>query len=346
LHTDYKDINDPYELVFHLLSISFLYGDFAIPFHLMNTSSQAYLSIKKGDIAALHKYAHRNWIKMGILSDEKQQELEQIYQMILDKYSDQIRVELSPLPESFLNELGERALKFGHYRDAHSAFKSIKSLDKKVNESVGQAIQILKTPSLINADNEQAIEKNITQVVDYVYQACKIKNPFGNLFQKLGPGLHYEDADSLRKYSKYVELTLLKELLEFAIQFLIDDRAISDKVINSLASSKLRRMFLKHLAIRFSGGQERYNEFIENYKKAVEKLKNAETETDFFEVQKILLGRGTADNRYFQFLKDLSLEHPVSALVVSTQTTPNGEYFIGPLILKSGASLLEFLEIS
>jgi len=346
VQVDYKIINDPYDLIYHLLSIAYLYGDYAIPFHLMNTSSQAYLSIKKGDIAALRKFAARNWIDMDLLSEEKRQELEEIYQMIIDKYGNQIKTELSPLPMQFLIELGERAIQFGHFRDAHSTFKAIKGLDKKVNELAGEAIQILKSKEVTNPDNEQVLEQKFAQAVDYVYQSAKLKNPIGNQFQKLGPQLHYEDADSLRKYSKYVELTLLKEILEFSIQFLIDDRSISDKVLNALSTSKLRRLFLKELAIRFSGGEQRYSEFVEHYHQAVNKINQAQAEKDFIDVQKTLLGRGTGDNKHFQFLRELSLEHPISALLVTTQTTPTGEHYIAPLILKSGSSLLEFLEIS
>lgn len=345
MQDDFKMIKEPYELVFHLLSISYLYGDYAIPFHLMNTASQAYLSVKKGDIAALRRFASRNWIDMDLLSDQKRQELEQIFQMIVAKYGDQIKTELSPLPTQFLIELGERAIQFGHFRDAHSAFKAIKELDKKVNGLVGDAIQVLKSKEANDPDNDQVLKQKLDLASDNIYQAIKLKNPFGNQFQKLGPQLHYEDIDSLRKYAKYVELTLLKELLEFGIQFLLDERSISEKVHNAISSSKLRRSFLKKLAIRFSGGEDRYLKFVENYRHAAEKVNRAETEKDFIDVQKTLLGRGTGDNKHFQFLRELALEHPISALLVTTQATPAGEPYIMPIILKSGASLLDFLEI-
>jgi len=348
LQTDYNAIDDTYDLVFHLLSISYFYSDYAIPFHLMNTSSHAYLSVKKGDIAALRRFAARNWIDMDLLTDEKRQQLEQFYDMIRNNYADQIKAELAPLPTQFLSELAERALQSGHFRDAHSAFDAIKVLDKKVNEFVGEAIQILKSREVANpdTDDEEKATAKINQVALFVYQAIRLKNPFGNQFQKLGYQLHYEDPDAARKYSKYVELTLVKELLEFGIHYLIDDRSIGEKIINALSSSKVKRMFLKFLAALFSGGEDRYAKFIDNYHRAVEKLNNSETERDFLDVQRLLLGRGTGDNKYFQYLRELSLEHPVSALLVSTQTTPAGDYYIAPLMLKSGNSLLDFLEIS
>lgn len=343
---DYKLIEDPYDLVFHLLSFSYLYGDYAIPHHIMNTSSQAYLAIKKGDIAALHKFAARNWIKINRLSQDKQQELDQIYQMLVSKYGNQIKAELSPLPNQLLTELGERALQFGHYHDAHSFYKAIKELDKKVNEILGEAIQIIKSKEVNSSDDEQLIEQKMCQAVELIYQAIKFKNPLGNQFQKLGVKLHYEDAETARKYAKHVELTLVKELLEFGIQYLIDDKIIAEKVINAMFTSKLKRMFLKLLAIRFSSGEELYAQFVEHYHQAIARLKEAKAEKDFIDVQKTLLGRGTGDNRYFQFLRELSLEHPVSALVVTTHPTPQGEFFISPLMLKSGESLLDFLELS
>lgn len=348
MQDDYNSIDDTYDLIFHLLSISYLYGDYAIPFHLMNTSSRAYLSVKKRDIAALRKFAARNWIDMGLLNDQQRQQLEQFYDMIRTNYSDQIKAELAPLPNQLLLELGERALQLGHFRDAHSAFEAIKMLDKKVNEFVSEAIQILKSRDVANpeTDDDEKVKAKINEAVSNVYEAIRLKNPFGNQFQKLGYRLHYEDPDAGRKYSKYVELTLVKELLEFGIHYLIDDRSIGEKVISAMSSSKVKRMFLKFLAIRFSGREEYYAKFIDNYRRAVEKLKNSENEKDFLEVQKLLLGRGTGDNKYFQYLRELSLEHPVSALLVSTQTTPAGEYYIAPVILKTGNSLLDFLEIS
>lgn len=345
MQTDFNTIKESYELVFHLLSISYLYGDYATPFHLMNTASQAYLSVKKGDIAALRRFASRNWIDMDLLSEQKRQELEHIFQMIVDKYGSQIKTELSPLPTQFLIELGERAIQFGHFRDAHSAFKAIKGLDKKVNELIGDAIQALKSKEVNDPDNDQVLERKLDLAIANIYQAIRLKNPFGNQFQKLGPQLHYEDIDSLRKYAKYVELTLLKEILEFGIQFLIDDRSISEKVLNALSSSKLRRSFLKKLAIQFSGGTERYLKFVDNYHQATDEINRAKTEKDFIDAQKTLLGRGTGDNKHFQFLRELALEHPISALLVTIQTTPEGETYIKPIILKSGVSLLDFLEI-
>ncbi len=347
MQTDYTNISEPYDLINHLLSIAFFYGDYSIPFQLMNTTSQVYLSVKKGDIVALRKFAGRNWIDLERLSAEKRAELEKIYQSVIEKYAGQVKSELSPLPTAYLMELGERAIQLGHFRDAHSAFKAVKGLDRKVNELIAEVIQILRSREVTAQDKEDValVAEKVQQAVDRLYIAIRLKNPFGNQFQKLGPELHYEDLETFKKYLKYVEQSLLKELLEFGIEYLIDDRSVSEKILAALTTSRVRRLFLKYLAIRFSGGKERYDKFVANYRQATEQLKQARSAKDLLAVQRILLGRGTGDNKYLQFLRELSLEHPISAMLVITMRTTEGELYLSPIILKSEHSLLEFLEI-
>ena len=346
MQAHYDSISETYELVFHLLSLSFFYGDFSIPYHFMNATSQAHLSVKKKDIAALRRFAARNWISIADLSPEKQLELEQIFEIIKNKYGERLQTELSPLPNEFLIDLGERAINFGKFRDAHSALKQSGNLEKKVNQLLVEAVQLIQSREVTAADiDENTFVQKLAQAADLVFQACKLKNPFGNQFQRLGPKLHYEDAEAARKYGKYIEQSLFKEIIEIGIQYLIDDKSIDNKIINVLSSGKIRREFFKQLAMRFSGGKDQFEAFLQNYQQAAAKLPAAKAEADFLEIQKTLLGRGTGDNEYYQFLRELSVEHPIGALLVTTSTSPQNKPFITPIILKSGMTLLEFLEL-
>ncbi len=347
MQTDFYSIENSHDLIIHLLSLSYFYSDYSILFHMMNTSSSVYLSVKKKDIAALRKFAERNWIDFEKLTDEQRKELESIYQEINDKYGQQIQDELSPLPNQFLSDFGDRAIGVGHYKDAYSALIAIKELDKKVNESVAKSVELLKSKEVSDPGSGDMVEvdQKVSQAADLAYMAARLKKPFGGQFQYLGENLHYKDSEAMRKFTKYVELNLLKELVDFSIHFLFDDKQIADKMTQALPSGKVRKMFLRYLAIKYSNGEERYKQFVDNYASAVEKLSEAKTEVDYFNVQKTLLGRGTGENVYHQFLRELSLEHPISAMLVITQATPNGEPFIAPLILKSGVSLLDFLEL-
>jgi len=351
LKTDFKEIHDSYDLVMHLLTFSYFYGDYSVVFHVMNTNSTVHLSIKKGDIAALRKFAARNWINFETIPSEQRQELDSIYAELSAKYGQQLQNQLAPLPTEFLTDLGKRALDFGHFKDAHSAFNAIKSLDKHINESLVQAGELLQSKEVSNPSTDadtsmdSAMNRKVSQAVDAVYRAVKLKNPFGGQFQYLGADFHLKDTESLRKFIKYVELNLLKELIEFSISYLLDDRQIADRIIPALSSGKVRKFFLRQLAAQFSLGEEPFRQFVANYQSAVEKLKTAKNEVDYFNVQKTLLGRGTGENVANQFLKELSLEHPISAMLVLRQPTPGGNVIVAPIMLKSGVSLLDFLEL-
>ena len=346
MKTDYQQIEDVHELVMHLLSISLFYGDFAIPFHVNNPSSSVSLSIKKNDIAALRKFAARNWLDFDLLEENKRQELEKIYTQLNEKYGGELKNQPMPLPADFLLELGERAISLGKFLDAHSAFKGVNQLDQRVNQFISEAIRILQSKEVTSSDaSSQQLEEKCAEVAQLVFQAVHLKNPFGNQFQKLSQKLHFEDAESWRKYNKYLEQSLFKEIIDFGIRYLIDDNVIADKIISKLGSGKVRRQVMKQLAIQFSGDKERYDKFVEKYRQAAEQTKNAKSEQDLMDVQKTLLGRGTGDNEHYQFLRELSLEHPISTLLVTTLQTQEGKLFLAPHILKSGESLLDFLDL-
>lgn len=346
MKTDYHTITDIDDLLMHLLSISLFYGDYAIPFHLNNPSSTISLSIKKKDVAALRKFAARNWLDFDLLEHEKRDELEKIYQKIIEKYSAQIKSDEFNLPREFLLDLGERAMTMGKFRDAHAAFKAAQQLDQRVNQYLDKAYRILQSKEISSGDvnNELLLEK-FDESAQLIFLAVRLKNPFGNQFQKTGYDLHYLDSESQRKYNKYIEQNLFKEIIDFGIHFLLDDKTIADKVANHLGSGKTRRQMLKSLAILFSGGEEKYNKFVANYRKAAEIAKNAKSDQDLMQAQKTLLGRGTGDNVHYQFLRELCLEHPLGALLVSRVQSPEGTLYIIPRILKSGESLLDFLDL-
>ncbi len=346
MQTDYQNITDIHELLMHLLSISLFYGDYAIPFHINNPASTVSLSIKKKDIAALRKFAARNWLDFDLLEEEKRNELEKIYQKITEKYSTQIKSDEPNLPQEFLLELGERAMTMGKFRDAHAAFKAAQQLDQRVNQYLDETYRILQSKEISSSDaSNELLREKLDQAAQLVYLAVRLKNPFGNQFQKSGHDLHYSDSESWRKYNKYIEQNLFKEIIDFGIHFLLDDKTIADKIANHLGSGKVRRQMLKSLAVLFSGGKEKYDKFVANYRKAAEIAKNAKSDQDLMQAQKTLLGRGTGDNVHHQFLRELCLEHPVSALLVSRVQSPEGMQYIIPQILKSGESLLDFLDL-
>jgi hypothetical protein len=335
------------DLQLELLTTAYFLGDFSIIYQFTNKNSSIYNSLLTKNAVALKTYAQRNGIELDQFSDEQRQQFEQFQKHLAQNYQKQLEANPVPLPEPYFEELAQRAIELKNYSAAHSAMNAINKLEKKVNELIVKGVEALqsKEAKAESADHDDAIRQKIAQSADYFYQAIRIKNPLGNQFQYLSSNFFFKDHESLRKYYKYVELTLFKEIVDFAIEYLTDDNVISQKIITNLSTGKSRRLFLKYFAELFSLGQDNYLVFVDNYKKAVELLKAAKTEQEFFNVQKVLLGRGTGDNNYLQFLRDLAVEHPIATLLVTLAPSADQVLHLRPFMLKSGTSLLEFLEL-
>lgn len=342
------DIADPLEIQLHLLSIAYFYGDYSIIHHFTNRNSPIFTAMTTGDIHALKKFAAKNEINFDQLSDEDKERFNQFHQKIVNEYKSQLKATSLPLPEEYLEALAARAVQLGNFATAHSALQVINKLEKKVNELLVSGVQLLQSKEVKSGSNETATEQlrqSIKQSAELFYKAIRIKKPLGNQFQYLSYNLYFNNNEALRKYYKYVEMNLIKEIIEFSIQYLTDDKVIADKIIGSLYSGKLRKIFLRYFAEIFSLGDANYQNFIDRYKEATKLLKQAKQEEDFLDIQKTLLGRGTGDNEYYQFLRELAVDHPISTLLVTIVPTPDDIPVIAPIILKSGVSLLEFLEL-
>lgn len=345
------DLTNPLEIQLKLMTTAYFYGDFSTIYPFTNHNSMIYNAVIAGDVNALSKFASKNDIEIDELSDESIEKYNQFHHQLTSNYKSQLEKNPLPLPAPYLEELADRAIELGNYSTAHSALQAINSLDKKVNEFIVKGVELLQSKEVkgseVSSDESgsDSLDERIRQVAFQFYQAIRIKEPLGHQFQYLGPNLYLENSEALRKYMKYVELNLIKELLEFGIQYLADDRAIAERIIKNLPSSKIKRLFLKHFAEFFSLGSENYQAFVRRYQEAVKLLKNAKEDREFLTIQKVLLGRGTGDNQYYQFLRELAVEHPISTLLVTIELTSDGTPYIAPIILKSGISLMEFLEL-
>jgi hypothetical protein len=284
------------------------------------------------------------------LSDEHKAEYDQMAREIDETYRSALEAQPLPLPENFMESFADRAFGKGNYTAANAALKNVGKLDKSVNELIVKATELLQSREVQGlssgeGDGQDAARDKVRQAAAYYYQSVRLKNPIGNQFQYLAPALYGANADAYRKFVKYVELNLLKELIEFCIDFLVDDAGISDKIKNSATTAKVRRLLLKYLAIQFSGGEERFNAFIERYVSAVKLMKGSDADDTLDKIQRTLLGRRTGEHEYYQYLRELAVEHPIGALMTSFAGTSEGTPSLAPIILKSGVSLLEFLEL-
>ncbi len=342
-----QNTNSALDIELHLLSTAYFIGDFSILYYLTNQNSPVYIAAVSGDENALQKFADRNDIDENQLKEEDHQKYNEILKSIRDKYQQQLSEKLVPIPDNYLLELADRALDMGHFADAYSALNVTGKLDKKVNEYIVNGAQILQSKVVRDDASDKSGELNtmIQEAVDQFYQAIRLKNPMQNQYQYRAEELYFKDHDALRKYHKYIETNLLKEIIEFSINYLTDDKIFSAKILENLKSGKVRKLFLRYFAMKYSGGETEYRRFVENYKQAAELRKNAKQEKDFLDIQKKVLGRTTGANEYFQFLRELAFDHPVGPLLVTIEASPNDTPYITPVILQSGITLMEFLEL-
>ncbi|MBN1153846.1 hypothetical protein JXB12_02885 [candidate division KSB1 bacterium] len=344
-------LSTPLDFELLMLAISYYWADFSLIYHLTNQNSTLYRAISNEDAPAIRNFYERNAIDFDQFTDKQKSEFDAVYNDIAATYRNQLETQKLPLPDDYLARLRKRAIEKGNYTAAHAVLNITNQLEKVVNEYIVKGIEQLHSKEIKSLEsgesssNLEQLDDHIREAVRNFYIAIRVKNPFGNHFQYLAPDLFMSNKEQLKKYYKYIEMSLLKEIIEFAIEFLVQDKVIAEKIISNLQSAKLRKLFLNHLARQFSLGEQNYDKFIARYKQSVSILKEAKNETDFLNVQRTLLGRGTGDNEFYQYLRELAFEQPISSLMCAVTVTEEGTPYFTPILLKSGQSLLEFLEL-
>ncbi|MBN2010738.1 hypothetical protein JW960_15435 [candidate division KSB1 bacterium] len=334
------------DIEIHMMAVAYMWGDYSALHQLVNKNAPAYNAIQSGDVFALRAHAMRLMDEIDNYSDEHQQQLESIHQEIADKYQKELEQLALPLPEKYLEELAGIAIAKGNYATAHSAWNAFDKLDKGVNQYVVKGVELLQSPVLRDeASDPQSFRNTLHEAVEQFYVATRMKNPVGQQFQYLSQQLHMKDQEGIRKYFKYIEAALQKEIVDFAIEYLIDDKNISAKITAALPNAKARRAFLRYLAQKFSRGEQSYAEFLQHYRHAIELFREAKTDDQFQKVQQVMLGRNTAENESYQFLRELAVDHPISTLLVTAVAAADNQVFLVPILMKSEQPLYEFLEL-
>jgi hypothetical protein len=335
------------DIELHMLATAHLWGDYSFIHPLVNKNAPAYNAVLTGDVFGLRTHVTRMDAEIELLDEEKQAQLQQTVQQISSEYKAQLEKQPLPLPDQFLEALADRAVAMGNYASAHSAWNALGKLEKGVNQYIVKGVELLQSPVLRDESSDpQAFRQTIHDAVNQFYIAARMKNPLGHQFQYASQTLHMKDPDSIRKYFKYIEAALQKEIVDFVIEYLIDDKTISARIIGVLPNAKARRNFLRYLAQQFSRTETDYRGFLQRYQEAIELFKAAKTEEQFLDVQHHLLGRSTATNESYQYLRELAVDHPISSLLLAAVAAVDNKVFLVPILMKSGQPLYEFLELN
>lgn len=345
---DISELTDIPQIELQLMTTALYFGEFAAIQALLQPESRIGISLRQNDLVALKKYAGKIIVDLDSLDEDEREKYHSLFQRLQETYEAAIKQQPIPLPEAFLEELAEAALKMGKYLSAHNTLQHLKRVDKKVNEYVTNGVQTLKSKIVaeIDKNNREEAFKLIESAAENFYTAIRLKKPMGVPYQYLGVELFTRNAEIRRKYDRYVEQgeSVLKEIINSCITYLFDDPATSEKIINNIKNNRTRKFLLKQLAIQFSGGSENYEIFTKQIREASENVKNAKTELDYMQTQRILLGRTTGSDTLVQYLKELATRFPLSPMMIQIEHSPANVPFLAPLMLKE-RTLAELLEL-
>lgn len=334
------------DIELNLMAAAHFWGDYSVLHPLTSKNSSLYNAFQSQDVHVVRRYAHRFDRELSGLGDDQNRQFAEILDTIAEKYRNALSGQPVPLPESYWEELAHRAVEMGNFTSAHSAWNAIQKLDKGVNHFIVKGSEVLQSAAVRDEADHDDFVSAVAGAANSFYIATRVKNPLQHQFQYKCEAFHGSNHDIMRKYFKYIEAGLQKEIIETGIEYLIDDSTISTRITGLLPNAKARREFLKQLAILFSRSPERYAAFIDSYQKAVQLLNNAKTEDEYKQIQRILLGRYTAENEYYQYLRELAVDHPVSTLLVHTLMIPDNKLYLVPILMKSGQPLAEYLELN
>lgn len=353
MEKQFSDVTNLVELELHLMTAATYFCDFSAIYPLFDKESVVVKVFQNNDLFSAKKILAR-YYDVDELTESEWDAYSQIYEELKRNYLTQLKEKLLPLPKEFLTMLGEKAVEKNNFSTASTVFKHLNSLDKRINENLDKGIQQLKSKefkeAIHSSDKEKVthvLEAKIRQAALYFYQAMKLKQPISLDFQNIGIQFVLNDKTPLRRqYDRYVEQSVLRELLLIGIRYLIYENLISNKILESLealqAPARIIRHLLKELSVLFAGNQENHDRFVQQYKAALTHLQESENEIEKIKTQEILLGRTVGDGNYFQYLKELSTQFPISPLVIICLDTSFDIRYIAPRFAKT-MPLLELL---
>ena len=337
------DVSDLFELELHMMSAALYFADFSAVYPLVGKDSVVSKAIQNNDVTSAAKLLDR-YFDMEDMTDSEFDELEKLYAETENAYAAKLKEQLLPLPKEFFVALGDTALQQNKFSTASTVFVYLNNLDKRIHELVDTGVAHLKSKE----SEEAQIEEKTKQAALSFYKAMRLLQPISLDFENIGVDFVLNEKKPLRrKFDKYIDQSVLKELLLVGIEYLIHEKSVSTPVINALEAqqvpAKNMRLLLKELSILFSGGEENYERFVRQYTAAVEHhQKNSDNEIKQIKSQEILLGRTVGDGNYFQYLKEIATQFPISALMITCLDTSVDIKYIAPRYAKT-TPILELL---
>ncbi|MBN2089372.1 hypothetical protein JW964_07150 [candidate division KSB1 bacterium] len=343
---DIKELSDIATIELHLMTTAYYLGEYAAIQPLMQSDSRLAMAIQNQDLKGTQKIGIRLILDINSLDETQQNDYEILFQKVEEGFKSTIEKRPLPLPEAFINDFIEMALKKEKYLSAHNILHAIGKLEKKVNETIHFGLQQLQAKIVADAEKELSgpVIEIIDQAVQKIYSAQRLLKPWGFQFQYRALDKLTQKDEIFRKYEKYIEQSLLKEIIDVILGYLLDDQTIAEKVLSIIKSNKARKYFIKKLCIIQMGGEVNYQKFVKQYTEGIEQLKTAQNALDYTKIQTIFLGRTTGSDSPIQYFKEIGTRFPIAPLLLKIENSPFNTPYLAPIMLND-QSLLHFLDL-
>lgn len=179
-------------------------------------------------------------------------------------------------------------------------------------------------------------EAKPTQAALSFLVSASIDKPLGPNFQTLGPQLH---ARCLQQPKACVTGLPADDLVDRAIHFLLAHETLSERLVTATPADQKRSVVGALAKYR----DENIRDLVANLRAAAEAfsaIHNGKPD-EYLALGPLILGHPTTTGQSWQYLRELSYQHPIGALCVCLR--PIREKTILIPIVREGNSLVEFL---
>ncbi len=341
-----NELSDIATIELHLMTTAYYLGEFAAIQPLFQADSRLALAVQNQDLPGTQKNAIRLLLDVDTLDETEQNEYETSFQKIKEAYENTIQNRPLPLPEAFINDFIEVALKKEKFLSAHNVLQYTGKLEKKINETIHFGLQHLQTKIVADAEKEltEPAMEIIDQAIKEFYTAHRLLKPWGAQYQYRAIDILTQKDEIFHKYVKYIEQSLLKEILEVILGYLLDDQTTAEKILHVLKHNRARKYFIKKLSIKQMGSDENFQKFVKQYLEATEQIKTAQNVFDYSRIQITFLGRTTGSDSPIQYFKEIGTRFPIAPLLLKIENSPFNTPYLAPIML-NGQTLLHFLDL-
>lgn len=335
------------EVVLRLLAGAVFAADFSAVKVLLSPKSKLRLALDRGVPSLIEREAARVLFDPEVLGEADREEYERIARTLRERHGDEIRAAPFQPHTGPIEEIAERAIARGSFASASSALDELGTLNKRVGDLISSGLADLKSAESASSsgDSEAGRDPALRSAAQSIWTAVRLKNPLEPLFQKLAVDLHFANPKLKEKLLGALLAGNHREAIEFCVEYLVGDRETTDAVCRVLTRGSTRRGFLRELAQLFSGGEERYAEFVSRYRQSADALRETGSRPNLPEIQKVLGGEGAESVDGIVLVRRLAVVHPVSSLVCRVIPVPREGAYLIPTVVE-GRSALDILDIA